>query len=104
MKKKHSLLFCALFTIFTGHAESTDYITPKDFLSGLILPIHCKEKKSGTVPNRMPVGNHSHCPSAMEASVLIFWVMYKQNALLLMRKHSGVAALIQPKEQITIGM
>ena len=25
MKKKHSLLFCALFTIFTGHAESTDY-------------------------------------------------------------------------------
>ena len=25
MRKKHSLLFCALFTIFTGHAEDTDY-------------------------------------------------------------------------------
>lgn len=25
MRKKHSLLFCALFTIFTGQAEDTDY-------------------------------------------------------------------------------
>lgn len=59
MRKKHSLLFCALFTIFTGHAEDTDYT--KGLSIWFDSPNTLQGKKSGIVPNRMPVGNHSHC-------------------------------------------
>ena len=72
MKKKHSLLFCALFTIFTGHAESTDYT--KGLSIWFDSPNTLQGKEVWHSAQRMPVGNHSHCPSAMEASVLIFWV------------------------------
>lgn len=103
MKKKHSLLFCALFTIFTGHAESTDYtkglsiwFDSPNTLQGKEV-WHSAQQDASWESQSLPIGNGSigaNILGSVEAERITF----------LMRKHSGVAALIQPKEQITIGM
>ncbi len=79
-------------------------ITPKDFLSGLILPIHCKEKKfwhsaqqdASWESQSLPIGNGSigaNILGSVEAERITF------NEKTLWR-----GGPIQPKEQITIGM
>lgn len=69
MRRRCLLLFCTLFTFFTGHAESTDYTKGLSIWFDSPNTLQGKEVWHSTKQDAS--WNHNHCLSAMEASVPI---------------------------------